>query len=136
MARASSLEGVKMSINPFDEIGSKRPCASRNADTRRRSGGCVGIGADDVQQQLRTALAMGADRALILVKTAATIEPLQAARMLLKLAEQGAADARDARQAGHRRRQQPDRPDARGLWDRPQATFASKVELNGDNGAW
>ena len=104
-------DGVKMSINPFDEI------ALEEALRIKEKGGAsevivVSIGPADTQQQLRTGLAMGADRA-ILVQTDAPVEPLAAARIFLKLDREGIAAARAARQAGHRRRQQPDRPDAR-----------------------
>src|SRR3979490_2032229 len=72
------LDGVKMSVNPFDEI------ALEEALRIRERGGAseviaVSIGSDDAQQQLRTALAMGADRAT-LVKTNEVIEPLTVAR--------------------------------------------------------
>src|SRR5215468_9837123 len=78
-------DGVKMSINPFDEI------ALEEALRIRERGGAqeivaVTIGPADCQQQLRTALAMGADRA-ILVESVATVEPLDAARVFLKLVE-------------------------------------------------
>jgi electron transfer flavoprotein beta subunit len=122
-------EGVKMSINPFDEI------ALEEALRIREKGGAsevivVSIGPTDTQQQLRTGLAMGADRA-ILVQTDAVVEPLAAARVFLKLIEkespqivllgkQGIDD--DNNQTGQM---------LAALWQRPQATFASKVELDG-----
>jgi electron transfer flavoprotein beta subunit len=88
----------------------------------------VSIGPTDVQQQLRTALAMGADRA-ILVETADAIQPLMAARVLLEMAKREDADLvilgkqaidDDCNQTGQM---------LAALWDRPQATFASAVEL-------
>jgi electron transfer flavoprotein beta subunit len=90
----------------------------------------VSIGPEDAQQQLRTALAMGADRA-ILVHTSAELEPLAAARILhqivtreqpglVLLGKQAIDD--DCNQTGQM---------LAALWDRPQATFASKLELNG-----
>ena len=122
-------DGVKMSINPFDEI------ALEEALRIKEKGGAtevivVSIGPGDTQQQLRTGLAMGADRA-ILVQTDAPIEPLAAAKIFLKLIEkespqivllgkQGIDD--DNKQTGQM---------LAALWDRPQATFASKVELDG-----
>jgi electron transfer flavoprotein beta subunit len=122
-------EGVKMSINPFDEI------ALEEALRIREKGGAsevvvVTIGPADSQQQLRTGLAMGADRA-IHVQADAAIEPLAAARIFLKLVEkeapqivllgkQGIDD--DNNQTGQM---------LAALWNRPQATFASKVELEG-----
>lgn len=123
-------DGVKMSINPFDEI------ALEEALRIKEKGGAsevivVSIGPTDTQQQLRTGLAMGADRA-ILVQTDAAVEPLAAARIFLKLVEkespqivllgkQGIDD--DNNQTGQM---------LAALWNRPQATFASKVELSGD----
>src|SRR5687768_18436541 len=64
-------DGVKMSINPFDEI------ALEEAIRIKEKGGAeeiiaVTLGPADTQQQLRTALAMGADRA-VLVETAAPV---------------------------------------------------------------
>src|SRR5215468_2469714 len=78
-------DGVKMSINPFDEI------ALEEALRIKEKGGAeevvvATIGPADTQQQLRTALAMGADRAL-LVESPASIEPLDAAKILVKLIE-------------------------------------------------
>lgn len=124
-------DGVKMGINPFDEI------ALEEALRIRERGGAdevviVGIGPEEVQQQLRTGLAMGADRA-IHVRSDAALEPLAAARVLLKLVEresprivllgkQGIDD--DNNQTGQM---------LAALWDRPQATFASKVELAGES---
>lgn len=122
-------DGVKMSINPFDEI------ALEEALRIKEKGGAtevivVSIGPADTQQQLRTGLAMGADRA-ILVKADGQVEPLTAARVFLKLVEkespqlvilgkQGIDD--DNNQTGQM---------LAALWNRPQATFASKVELDG-----
>jgi electron transfer flavoprotein beta subunit len=121
------LAGVKLAINPFDEI------ALEEALRIREKGGqveviAVSIGPADVQQQLRTALAMGADRA-VLVETADPIQPLMAARILLEMAKRENADLvilgkqaidDDCNQTGQM---------LAALWDRPQATFASAVEL-------
>ena len=76
-------DGVKMSINPFDEI------ALEEALRIKEKGGATevivaSIGPADTQQQLRTGLAMGADRA-ILVRADSPVEPLAAARIFLKL---------------------------------------------------
>ena len=122
-------DGVKMSINPFDEI------ALEEALRIKEKGGAtevvvVSIGPADTQQQLRTGLAMGADRA-ILVQSDAAVEPLTAARTFVKLIEkenpsivimgkQGIDD--DNGQTGQM---------VAALWNRPQATFASKIELDG-----
>jgi electron transfer flavoprotein beta subunit len=122
-----ALDGVKMGINPFDEIALEEALRIKERGQADEVL-AVSIGPDEVQQQLRTALAMGADRA-ILVKTDAVIEPLSAAQALLAiirredvhlaiLGKQAIDD--DASQTG---------PMLAALWDRPQATFASKVEL-------
>src|SRR5580698_3170454 len=80
-------DGVKMSINPFDEIALEEALRLRERGAAQEVI-AVSIGTQDAQAQLRTALAMGADRA-ILVDTGATagIEPLAAANVLLKLVE-------------------------------------------------
>jgi len=120
-------DGVKMSINPFDEI------ALEEALRIRERGGAeeivvATIGPPDTQQQLRTALAMGADRAL-LIEHAAPVEPLDVARVFLKLIEREQpflvilgkqAIDDDNNQTGQM---------LAALWNRPQATFASRVEL-------
>ena len=105
-------DGVKMSINPFDEI------ALEEALRIKEKGGAsevivVSIGPADTQQQLRTGLAMGADRA-ILVQTDAPGRAARRGAHLPQAGREGIAADRAARQAGHRRRQQPDRPDAGG----------------------
>src|ERR1700739_2229003 len=80
------LDGVKMSINPFDEIALEEALRikERGANIEVLA---VSIGIADTQQQLRTALAMGADRA-ILVQSDAAVEPLTAAQVFLALAQQ------------------------------------------------
>jgi electron transfer flavoprotein beta subunit len=121
-------DGVKMSVNPFDEI------ALEEALRIKERGGCeevvvATVGPADCQQQLRTALAMGADRALHVVADG-IIEPLVAARTLLKLIEKEApllvilgkqAIDDDNGQTGQI---------LAALWNRPQATYASKLELS------
>jgi electron transfer flavoprotein beta subunit len=121
-------DGVKMSINPFDEI------ALEEALRIKEKGGAdevvvATVGPADCQQQLRTALAMGGDRALH-VQADGVVEPLVAARALLKLVEKEQpmmvivgkqAIDDDNSQTG---------PMLAALWNRPQATFASKVELS------
>ncbi len=124
-------EGVKMSINPFDEI------ALEEALRLRERGAAaevlvVTIGPADCQQQLRTGLAMGADRA-ILVEHAGEILPLTAARAFLRLVEREQpglvllgkqAIDDDCNQTGQM---------LAALANLPQATFASKVEIAGDS---
>ena len=122
-------DGVKMSINPFDEI------ALEEALRIKESGNAnevvvVSIGTTESEQQLRTGLAMGADRA-ILVDAGGPVSPLTGARILLELANREAAELvilgkqaidDDNSQTGQM---------LAALWGRPQATFASRIELNG-----
>jgi len=121
-------DGVKMSINPFDEIALEEALRIKEKGLAEEVVVAT-IGPADCQQQLRTALAMGADRAL-LVQADAVVEPLVAARALLKLVEKEQpmlvilgkqAIDDDNSQTGQM---------LAGLWNRPQATFASKVELS------
>jgi electron transfer flavoprotein beta subunit len=122
-------DGLKMSINPFDEIALEEALRIREKGQAQEVL-AVSIGPEDAQQQLRTALAMGADRA-ILVQTGAELEPLAAARVLheivkreqpelVLLGKQAIDD--DCNQTGQM---------LAALWNRPQATFASKLELTG-----
>ena len=67
-------DGVKMSINPFDEIALEEALRIRERGAADEVV-AISIGPDDTQQQLRNALAMGADRA-ILVKCEQPVEPL------------------------------------------------------------
>src|SRR5512134_1545670 len=72
-------EGVKMSINPFDEIALEEALRIKERGLADEVL-AVSIGPADAQQQLRTALAMGADRA-ILVQTDVAVGPLSVARI-------------------------------------------------------
>ena len=127
------LDGVKMSVNPFDEIALEEALRikERGANIEVVA---VSIGVADTQQQLRTALAMGADRA-ILVQTDAAVEPLTAAQTFLALAKKENPDLiflgkqaidDDANQTGQM---------LAAIWERPQATYASKVEIYGQQGS-
>ena len=123
-------DGVKMSINPFDEIALEEALRIKERGEAEEVI-VVSIGGNEVQQQLRTGLAMGADRA-IQVETDQPVQPLTAARTLLKLVEKEQpgivflgkqAIDDDCNQTGQM---------LAALWGRPQATFASKVELAED----
>jgi len=125
-------DGVKMSINPFDEIALEEALRIKEAGKAEEVIVCS-IGPTDAQQQLRTGLAIGADRA-ILVQSDEEIQPLSAARIFLKLIEQEKPELvilgkqaidDDNNQTGQM---------LAALWDRPQATFASKLEI-GDSKA-
>lgn len=123
-------DGVKMSINPFDEI------ALEEALRIRESGAAsevivVSIGSSDAQQQLRTGLAMGADRA-ILVESGNSVDSLTVARIFKALVDRENAELvilgkqaidDDNSQTGQM---------LAAIWGRPQATFASEVVLDGD----
>jgi electron transfer flavoprotein beta subunit len=124
------LDGVKMSVNPFDEIALEEALRIKERGSNIEVL-AVSIGVADAQQQLRTALAMGADRA-ILVQTDAAVEPLTAAQTFLALAKKESPDLillgkqaidDDANQTGQM---------LAAIWDRPQATYASKIEIAAD----
>jgi electron transfer flavoprotein beta subunit len=122
-----STEGLKMSINPFDEIALEEALRIKERGQADEVV-VVSVGAREVEQQLRTALAMGADRAM-LVESQLALEPLAIARVLLEviareqpmlvlLGKQAVDD--DQNQTGQM---------LAALWERPQATFASTVVL-------
>jgi len=123
-------DGVKMSINPFDEIALEE--ALRIKERGEASEVIVvSIGSADAQQQLRTGLAMGADRA-ILVETDTSADPLTAARVLKAIIDRENVDLvilgkqaidDDNSQTG---------PMLGAVWGRPQATFASTVSFDGN----
>lgn len=122
-------DGVKMSINPFDEIAVEEALRIRDAGNADEVV-VVSIGPGAAQQQLRTALAMGAERA-ILIESDDEVQPLAAARILMKIVEQEdpglvllgkQAIDDDANQTGQM---------LAAIWDKPQATFLSGLELDG-----
>ena len=124
------LANVKMSMNPFDEI------AVEEAIRLKEKGHAseivaVSIGSAKAQETLRTALAMGADRA-ILVQTEEEVEPLAVAKILAKIAaEEQPGLVVLGKQAID------DDNNATGqmlaaLLGWPQGTFASKIELGDD----
>jgi electron transfer flavoprotein beta subunit len=124
-----ATDGLKMSINPFDEIALEEALRIRERGEAAEVV-VVSIGPDDCQQQLRTGLAMGADRA-VHVPHEGELEPLAVARLLLGVVRQEGAGLvilgkqaidDDCSQTGQM---------LAALWDRPQATFASKLEITG-----
>jgi electron transfer flavoprotein beta subunit len=125
------LANVKMSMNPFDEIAVEEAIRlkERGAATEIVA---VSIGPAKAQETLRTALAMGADRA-ILVSTEDEVEPLAVAKILAKVAEEEQpglfllgkqAIDDDSSAVGQM---------LGALTGYGQGTFASKVEVNGDS---
>ncbi len=127
-------DNIKWVINPFDEIAIEEALRIKEKVAGSEVV-LVSIGGNaapnDVKEQLRTGLAMGADRA-ILVVTDKALEPLVVARALAKLVETEKPDLvvmgkqaidDDSNAAGQMLAE---------LLGWPQATFASKVELSGD----
>jgi electron transfer flavoprotein beta subunit len=123
------LANVKMSMNPFDEIAVEEALRIKEAG-KATEVIAVSAGVSACQETLRTALAMGADRA-ILVEADVELQPLAVAKLLKALvAKEGAqlvilgkqAIDDDANQTGQM---------LAALLDWPQATFASKVEIEG-----
>eukprot|EP01035_Chromulina_nebulosa_P059023 gene59023-80824_t len=124
------LANVKMSMNPFDEISVEEALRLREAG-KATEVVVVSVGPAKAEETLRTALAMGADRA-ILVETDALVEPLTVAKLvkgvvdaeqpgLVIVGKQAIDD--DSNQTGQM---------LSALLGWAQATFASKVEINGD----
>jgi electron transfer flavoprotein beta subunit len=120
-------EGVKLSPNPFDEIALEEALRLRDKGIATEVVVAT-IAPADAAAHLRNGLAMGANRALHLVADG-PVSPLTAARTLLKLIEKEQPDVvilgkqaidDDASQTGQM---------LATLWGRPQATFASKVEI-------
>jgi electron transfer flavoprotein beta subunit len=118
---------VKMSMNPFDEIAVEEAIRLKEAGKATEIV-AVSIGPQKSQETLRTALAMGADRA-ILVKTDAAVEPLAVAKILKAIADQEKPDLfilgkqaidDDSNQTGQM---------LAALLGWPQGTFASKVAV-------
>jgi electron transfer flavoprotein beta subunit len=123
------LAGVKMSMNPFDEIAVEEAVRLKEAGAVTEVI-AVSIGAAACQETLRTAMALGADRA-VLVETTADLEPLHVAKLLKAVADKEQPQLMflgkqaiddDAGQTGQM---------LAALLRWPQATFASKVSVAG-----
>jgi electron transfer flavoprotein beta subunit len=123
--------GVKMSMNPFDEIAVEEAIRLKEKGIATEIV-AVSIGVTQAQETIRTALAMGADRG-VLVETDVAVEPLAVAKLLKAVAEkEGAELVILGKQAID------DDMNATGqmlaaLLGWPQGTFASKVEIAGGN---
>jgi len=123
-------DGVKMSINPFDEIALEEALRIREAGNAEEVI-VVSLGGNECQQQLRTGLAMGADRA-IQIDTAESLQPLTIARAFIKIIEKEQAGlVLLGKQAIDGDNSQTGQMLA-ALWDRPQATFVSEMKLEGN----
>jgi len=125
------LANVKMSMNPFDEIAVEEAIRLKEKGVATEIV-AVSIGEQKAQETLRTALAMGADRAILIVSET-EVEPLGVAKLLAKIVEEEApglvilgkqAIDDDSNQTGQM---------LAALIGRPQGTFASKVEVEGDS---
>jgi electron transfer flavoprotein beta subunit len=124
------LANVKMSMNPFDEIAVEEALRQKEAG-KATEVVVVSIGPAAAAETIRTGLAMGADRG-ILVKTDAATEPLAVAKILQKVVEEEKpglvilgkqAIDDDCNQTGQM---------LAALLGWPQGTFASKVVIEGD----
>jgi len=124
------LANVKMSMNPFDEIAVEEAIRLKEKGVTEIV--AVSIGEQKAQETLRTALAMGADRAILVVSDE-RVEPLGVAKILKAIAEEEKPDLvilgkqaidDDNNQTGQM---------LAGLLGWGQGTFASKVELGGGN---
>jgi electron transfer flavoprotein beta subunit len=124
------LANVKMSMNPFDEIAVEEALRLKEKGQASEIV-CVSIGPAQATETIRTALAMGADRG-ILVKTDQPVEPLAVAKILKAIVEQEKpglvilgkqAIDDDCNQTGQM---------LAALLGWPQGTFASKVTLDGE----
>jgi electron transfer flavoprotein beta subunit len=125
------LANVKMSMNPFDEIAVEEAIRLKEAGKATEIV-CVSIGPQQVSETIRTGLAMGADRG-IMVKVDGALEPLAVAKLLkavvdaekpqlVILGKQAIDD--DCNQTGQM---------LAALLGWPQGTFASKIVLDGDS---
>ena len=121
------LANVKMSMNPFDEIALEEAIKLKEAGVVMEVI-AVSMGVAACQETLRTALAMGADRA-ILVETETELQPLAVAKLLKAIAQKESPQVvilgkqaidDDANQTGQM---------FAALMNWPQATFASKVTI-------
>ncbi len=121
------LNNVKMSMNPFDEIAVEEALRMKESGSAEEVV-AVSIGVQQCQETIRTALAMGADRG-ILVKTDAALEPLHVATILKAVIEEENSELvilgkqaidDDCNQTGQM---------LAAMLGRPQGTFASKLEL-------
>ena len=125
------LANVKMSMNPFDEIAVEEAVRLKEKGVASEIV-AVSIGPAKAQETLRTALAMGADRA-ILIQSDDEVEPLAVAKLLAKVAEEEQpglfilgkqAIDDDSNQTGQM---------LAALLNWPQGTFSSKVEPAADS---
>ncbi|KAF1344569.1 electron transfer flavo protein subunit beta [Delphinella strobiligena] len=130
---AVETAGVKHSMNPFDELSIEEAVRLRERKLDVKDILAFSAGPAKSQDILRTAMAMGADRAIHVVQEKGDIEPLHVAKLLKKVVEEEDRNLvilgkqsidDDANQTGQM---------LAGLLNWPQATQASKVEIDGDS---
>ncbi len=123
-------DNVKMSMNPFDEIAVEEAVKCKENEKVTEIV-ILSIGDQNSKETIRSGLAMGGDRG-ILVKTSSELEPLNVAKIIKKIVDKEKPDLvfmgkqaidDDSNQTGQMLSQ---------LTNYSQATFASKVEFNGD----
>ena len=125
------LTNVKMAVNPFCEIALEEAIRIKEAGNAEEVV-AVSVGSEKNQEQLRTALALGADRA-ILIKTEVEVQPLDVAKILVKIFEKENPKlvlmGKQGIDGDHNQTGQM----LGAMLSIPQATFASKVEINADS---
>ncbi len=123
------LGNVKMSINPFCEIGVEEAVRLKERGVAEEII-AVSVGSTASQEQLRAALALGADRGILINSGEQVVEPLGVARLLHRLLEREPCDLvllgkqsidGDNNQVGQM---------LAALWGRPQGTFASELSID------
>ncbi|MEO1968964.1 MAG: electron transfer flavoprotein subunit beta/FixA family protein [Sphingomonadaceae bacterium] len=127
------LANVKMSMNPFDEIAVEEALRIKEAG-KAEEVVAISVGPAKATETLRTALAMGADRAILVqVDDDVDVEPLAVAKILKAIADEEQpglillgkqAISDDSNQTGQM---------LAALMDRPQGTFANTVDVEGDS---
>ena len=124
------LSNVKMSMNPFDEIAVEEAIKLKESGTVSEIV-VLSIGPQQSQETIRTALAMGADRG-VLIKTDELVEPLNVAKLIKALSDEESPDLiilgkqaidDDSNQTGQM---------LAALLGWSQGTFASELKINGD----
>eukprot|EP00003_Mantamonas_plastica_P023608 TRINITY_DN4278_c0_g1_i2.p2 TRINITY_DN4278_c0_g1~~TRINITY_DN4278_c0_g1_i2.p2 ORF type:complete len:251 (-),score=101.20 TRINITY_DN4278_c0_g1_i2:333-1085(-) len=126
---AVETDGVKMSMNPFCEIAMEEALQMKD-NGQASEVVAVSVGPSQCQETIRTAIAMGADRGILVETEDQSMEPLGVAKVLQAIVEKESPDLvfvgkqaidDDANQTGQC---------LAGLLDWPQATFSSEVKLN------
>ena len=128
------LANVKMSMNPFDEIAVEEAIRLREAG-KADEGIAVSIGVKQAQETLRTALAMGADRAILVVATDdvhTDIEPLAVAKIMAAIVKEEAPGLVLAGKQAIDNDMNATGQMLSALLGWSQATFASELDVDGD----